>query len=207
MACRDLYGEELRVGDKVIGVISLLCGFTGTISKISENSGVSYITLLGDNGEIIVDESKFFTTAERLKKYHTLDFNYSIKFFGDQIYPLFTIPLTSAANFDFDISDDVCLAYINFYERNGNSEIVHHIISLRSNEDTEIFSYNGSEYILNNNSHEFFFAGSEEDFGFESREKLNEAVRKIIECFQEPDKDDETKMAHVKTKVLKKPSM
>ena len=62
--CRDIGGEFLKIGDRVV---PCFVGIEGTISKIfhNEEKNISYIKVVDDNGKSFVVYSKEYTTKER----------------------------------------------------------------------------------------------------------------------------------------------
>ena len=54
--CKDYYGQELKIGDRVIPIISeaLAVGIKGIITNIEYHNGSSYITISDEKQNVII---------------------------------------------------------------------------------------------------------------------------------------------------------
>ena len=201
MTCRDIYGETLRKGDRVIGILSELCGLTGIISNIKELNGISYITISDEQGNtIITEESKFFTTSKRFKIHNALKYKYYLNCLDSNFYPYFVIPLTNKIGFDYDIDDKISLVYLDVIQKKENYQTSNHLLSLRSEEDTTLFHYNDCDFIKNIETQQLCWPGGE-DITFKDKSKLYKIIKEIINYVYELNED--TTIENIKTKIKK----
>lgn len=110
LICKDVYGLELNIGDKVIPIVSEAISNKkmGIISDIKFDKKLSFLTLIDEMGNIIYKDilSSYYTTLERYNEKENENIILWINFHSDKGYVDSRIPLNSGTKSDFIIPAD-----------------------------------------------------------------------------------------------------
>lgn len=129
LICKDVYGLQLNIGDKVIPVVSEAISNkkTGIISDIRFEKKLSYLTLIDEKGNVLHTDilSSYYTTLERFNEKENENIILWINFHSDKGYVDSKLPLNSGTKTDFIIPSDTIGISISYdrYEQDDTGEL------------------------------------------------------------------------------------
>lgn len=113
--CKDYYGQELKIGDRVIPIISeaLVVGIKGIITNIEYHNGSSYITISDEKQNVIIKNvnSEYYSTFERYNT-HNQKAVYDILFCNKRIGIIDYLPLTNKTDENYKLPDTTKMVII-----------------------------------------------------------------------------------------------
>ncbi len=194
--CLDVYGQTLKIGDIVIPVMNeaLIIGKGGKISKIISVENNAYITLVDQNGNILLEnvDSTCYTTQSRFEEMEDEKFVYTLDFFGDKTQYLTSIPLTSHTTSDFEVPDNA--AYVSLHaehlmeekeysDRYKSSDIYFFAV----NGEVEFGTESNIHYLKVLNTGEYRDCITQYHKLFASKETLKSFLKNLIDYFHNSD--------------------
>lgn len=210
--CMDFYGERLKVGDVVIPIIeeALLIGIGGNISKIeySESYDNYYITITDKEGNVLLDnvDARLYTTQARYDERENQKYVYSLTFYGNELYPIATLPLTNKTDRDYEIPENTCLISLDAEHLTEKGEdyasyeveTIHNYffegdIKLYCEKKNKDYKYD-FYYVMNNKGKWLQINGSFKIV--QNKEELKKYVKALIEYFKSSD------LSYVNNKIL-----
>lgn len=201
--CIDFYGERLKVGDKVIPVLSeaLIIGIGGIISKIEYNERYNnhYITITDKNGNILLEnvDARCYTTEERYEERENQKYIYYLTFYNDKLYLVGSYPLTNKSNLDYEIPKNTNLVSLNakHITQKGDCYTSYHTETIYTyffEENIKLYCDSKNKeneqdfyYVMNNNGN--WYPLSDGYKIAQSKEELQTYVKAIIKYFKDSD--------------------